>query len=63
MDNKVKEYLLRHAWLHKCVAGVTCSSQQVPVPSSKLLYEIPSEVFINACLMSGADGSKGVAPL
>ena len=39
-----KEYLRRHAWIHKC--HINCGTKH----TGKLLYEIPSEVFINACL-------------
>ena len=41
-----KEYLLRHAWVHEC--HVHCGTKH----TGKLLYEIPSEGFINACLIS-----------
>ena len=45
-----KEYILSHIWKHTCT-DESCSHQQMEAHQKHELWELPSEVFVNACLI------------
>ena len=63
-----KEYILRHMWRHKCTDTSCSARQQKQHAKTPVLWEIPTEIFLNACLMTceknGDDPLKGegIAP-
>lgn len=51
-----KEYILSHIWRHECTVE-SCGSEDRH--KGQELWELPSEVFIQACIMHG----EPVAPM